>query len=61
MAESKPKTPLDELLQEDLSRKNADEIKILKNELFKAKKRLNLQKMQIDAMARKIQRLEVQQ
>lgn len=55
------KSAMDQLLEEDQTQQREQKIKALEDELAKFKKRLNLQKMKIDVLARKMKRLEEKQ
>ena len=61
LAESKTKSPLEEILQEDQEQSNTERIQKLEEFLLDAHKRLDIQSNSIDALARKIKKLEKSQ
>lgn len=61
LAESKTKSPLEQILQEDEERSNTERIQILEKYLLDAHKRLNIQHGALKALARRIKILEKSQ
>ena len=61
LAESKTKSPMDQLVEEDLIQNALDKIATLERELAKAKKRLAIQSNEISILARKFKQLEEKQ
>ena len=61
LAESKTKSPMDQLVEEDLLQSALEKIAILERELAKAKKRLAIQSNEISILARKFKQLEEKQ
>ena len=61
LAETKTKSPMDQLVEEDLINKTLEKIATLERELAKAKKRLAIQSNEISILARKFKQLEEKQ
>lgn len=61
LAETKTKSPMDQLVEEDLINKTLEKIATLERELAKAKKRLAIQSNEISILARKLKQLEEKQ
>lgn len=61
LAESKTKSPLEQILQEDREERNTERIKKLELSLIDAHNRLSIQKSMIRALARRIKKLEKSQ
>lgn len=61
LAESKTKSPMDRLVEEDLLQKALGKIATLEREVVKAKKRLAIQSNEISVLARNFKKLEEKQ
>ena len=61
LAETKTKSPMDQLVEEDLINNTLEKIATLERELAKAKKRLAIQSNEISILARKLNRMEEKQ